>query len=114
MPVAFAASRLLGTARAERLLQRAKKKARFDTAREGYGRFLDWVLVHRWVVILGVLVMLGITGGLATLMPTNFMARGDHSHLELEVETAIGNTLAQTHKEVREVEEVIARAKSNR
>jgi hydrophobic/amphiphilic exporter-1 (mainly G- bacteria), HAE1 family len=108
--IPLAASRVLGTPRAGRLLDRATSRHGFDGFRNGYGRFLDWVLRHRWVVALALLALLGMTGLLATLMPTSFMAQGDHSHLELSVETAIGNNLEQTQKEVREVEDVIASA----
>ncbi len=106
--IPLAASRLLGTARAGRLLERAGRQRGFDGFQEGYGRFLDWVLCHRWTVVVGLVILLGATALLATLMPTDFMAQGDHSHLELSVETAIGNNLPQTQREVREAEEAIA------
>lgn len=106
--IPLAASRVLGTSRAERLLEKARRHQGFSSFRDSYGRFLDLTLRHRWVAILGLVALLVLTAVLSRLMPMNFMTQGDHSYLELSVETAVGNNLAETRKEVEQAEEAIA------
>ena len=109
--VPLASSRLLGTPRATRLLERARRRQTFSRLRDVYGRQLDWTLRHRWVVALGLVLALGATVGAATRLPTDFMASGDSSFVEMTIETPVGNNVEEAHLVLNEaialLEEVI-------
>jgi HAE1 family hydrophobic/amphiphilic exporter-1 len=103
--IPLAASRLLGSASAQRSLARARAKQRFfDAFREWYGRRLDWLLAgRRWMVGAALVVLLAGTAGLATALPTEFVTQDDQSMLFVSVETAIGNNIQQTKRLMDEV-----------
>jgi HAE1 family hydrophobic/amphiphilic exporter-1 len=101
--IPLATSRLLGTKRAARLLERAHRRDPFDRLRNWYGGFLDWILSHRWVVGVGLVAVLVFTGGLMAALPTEFITEDDHSQIFVQVETPIGNNLNETYKIMKEV-----------
>ncbi len=105
--IPLAASRLLRSERAGRLLARAREKDPFQKVRNGYGRILDWLLARRWVVALGVVGLLTVTGSLMVLMPTDFVAQDDQSLVFVTIETPIGDNLQETSKIMREAIERI-------
>jgi HAE1 family hydrophobic/amphiphilic exporter-1 len=105
--IPLATSRLLGTKRATRLLERAHRRDPFDRLRDWYGGVLDWLLSRRWVVGVGLVVVLALTGALMNALPTEFITEDDHSQLFVQVETPIGNNLQETYKIIKEVVEHI-------
>jgi len=106
--IPLAASRLLGSERARRLLERAHKKDVFARVRNAYGRSLDWVLGgHRWVVAVGLVLALGGTAVLAVALPTEFVMEQDQSIVFVNAETSISNNLGETYKVFREMEKTL-------
>jgi HAE1 family hydrophobic/amphiphilic exporter-1 len=101
--IPLAASRLLASPRAERLLQRALERDLLRGIRPGYRRTMEWCLSHRWVVGLGVLGMIGVTVVMYGAMPQEFIAEDDQSMVYISVETAIGNNLQEATKVIKEV-----------
>ncbi len=99
--IPLAASRLLG----QRKKQKAGKEERKDaTSRieEPYGRFLRHVLSHRWMVIVGLALLIGGTVAVAVTMPTDFMARNDQSMVAAKLKAPVGSNLEETTRYVRE------------
>lgn len=107
--IPLASSRLLG-ASAERRLKRSEvlQEKSLGWLYRGYGRALDWVLVHRWVVASAVAGLLALTGILYSLMPTEFMAEGDDGFMYMSVEAPVGTGLDETYRLVSEVEKKVA------
>lgn len=101
--IPLASSRLLGTARADKLLEKAKKKESFSGVRSAYWRALDWSLGHRWIVAVSVIGMLAITGALALALPTDFMNEDDDSMIFVQIEAPVGTGLTESTKIIREV-----------
>jgi hydrophobic/amphiphilic exporter-1 (mainly G- bacteria), HAE1 family len=101
--IPLAASRLLSSERARRLLQRASGRTGFGRAREGYGRVLDWLLGHRWIVFLGLIGLIAGTVVAARLLPTEFVKADDQSMVFIQVEAPIGSNLQETYGVMREV-----------
>lgn len=75
----------------------------FGRFRDGYGHILDWTLAHRWVVVVGLVGTLVITGALASRLNTAFVASGDDSMLSVQVEVPIGTSLDETYVRSTEV-----------
>jgi hydrophobic/amphiphilic exporter-1 (mainly G- bacteria), HAE1 family len=101
--IPLAASRLLGTPRAERLLERARSRSNYARIRERYGRMLDWTLRRRYVVVLALLAVLGATYVIARLLPTEFIMEGDNSFLFVSVEAPEDSNIGRTMELLREV-----------
>jgi HAE1 family hydrophobic/amphiphilic exporter-1 len=104
--IPLSTSRLLGSARTQRALERARGKQRvFNAVREAYGRSLGWSLQRRWVVGVSVLGLLAGTAALAVALPTEFVTKDDQSMVFISVETPIGNNLQETKRIMDEVVE---------
>ncbi|NOZ02131.1 MAG: efflux RND transporter permease subunit [Deltaproteobacteria bacterium] len=103
--IPLASSRLLGTARADGLLKRAKERARFERIRDYYGKKLDWTLAHRWVVLVVLAGVLALTGAMVVILPTDFMAQDDNSFLFVQAEAPVGTSLDESYKRINEVAE---------
>ncbi|MBN2528641.1 MAG: efflux RND transporter permease subunit [Deltaproteobacteria bacterium] len=106
--IPLAASRLLA------FKKKNGKSERKDATRriEGpYGRFLAHALSRRWIVMLGLGALIGTTAMVATTMPTDFMARNDHSMVFAKIKAPVGSNLEETtrytHEAVAAVEEAI-------
>ena len=102
--IPLATSRLFGSARAARALQRAQAKDTLKGLRDPYVRALTWTLGHRWIVVVGVVGALAFTAALAAVLPTEFVSKDDQSLVFVKVETPIGNNLQQTYKVMKEAE----------
>ncbi|MBN2716113.1 MAG: efflux RND transporter permease subunit [Deltaproteobacteria bacterium] len=74
------------------------KSSLFTRFQEGYGKALDWTLGHRWIVPVGVAILLGITVVLIRFMPFDFMAANDESSVYVSLETAVTNNIDETHR----------------
>ena len=79
----------------------------FNRFRDGYGRALDYTLSHRWVVAGGLAAVLLITAGLATRLPTDFMANGDKSEAYITMSAPVGSSLEETYDHIDEAVRVI-------
>jgi len=101
--IPLATSRLLHSPRAARLLERAHKHDPFERLRNWYGGFLDWILVHRWIVGVGLVAVLAGTGVLMAALPTEFITEDDNSQLFVQVEGPIGNNLQETYDIMKDV-----------
>ncbi len=104
IPTAF--SRLLAAKKGDREIVHANTRGR---AYQWYERALRWVLGRRWVVGVAVVGLLTLTGVLATVIPTEFMAQDDASNVEMRVETPVGSNLEEAHRAVMEVSKHIER-----
>lgn len=109
--IPLSASRLLGTPKAERLLERAGNRSRYVRFREGYGRSLDWALAHRWVVGVALAGVLALTVALASLLPTEFIMEGDDSFVPISIEAPVDSNLdrasAIVDEAVKAIEDVV-------
>ncbi len=109
--VPLLASRLLGSRRADRLLQRATSRDPLLGVRRFYQRLLGWVLGHRWSVGVGLLGLIGLSVLLAVLLPTEFITQDDQSLVFINVEAPISSNLQNTtgvlHEVVERVKKVI-------
>jgi len=101
--IPMATSRVLGTDRAERLLERARKGERFVRIRDWYGRLLDWSLEHRWVVGTVLVAVLVLTGLIASMLPTEFVTDDDDSFVFIQAEAPVGTNLEETRGIFQEV-----------
>lgn len=102
--IPLAASRMLGSKRGASEVGRTATRGRtFQRLYDWHNGALRWVLKRRWVVALALVSMLAITGALAAIIPTEFMAQDDASNVELQVETPVGSNLGETHRAVTEV-----------
>jgi hydrophobic/amphiphilic exporter-1 (mainly G- bacteria), HAE1 family len=100
--VPLAASRLLG-GQASVDAGAAADQGLMGRIRDGYSGALAWVLGRRWIVVGALVLALAVTAVLATRIPTEFIANGDRSELEVTVSAPMGTTLDETHTRTREV-----------
>jgi HAE1 family hydrophobic/amphiphilic exporter-1 len=105
--IPLAASRLLGTKRAEQALAKAVGKDVVGPLRNLYGKALDWSLAHRWVIGVGLVLLIGMTALLALLLPTEFVTESDRSMVFVSAETSVGNNLNETYDIIQEAVEKI-------
>jgi HAE1 family hydrophobic/amphiphilic exporter-1 len=105
--IPLAASRLLASERAARLLARASDEGWFAELRDSYGHALQWTLARRWLVGAGLAAALGVTATLAVVLPTEFVSKNDQAIIFITVETPIGTNLQEAYKMIREVQERI-------
>lgn len=75
-----------------------------DGVDESYRRGLEWVL--RWPKTTGLLAVLSLvaTGGVAALLPTEFMPKQDRGEFLADLRLPVGTTLEATDRTSREVE----------
>jgi HAE1 family hydrophobic/amphiphilic exporter-1 len=106
--IPLASSRLLASARATRLLEKAQKRDMFARIRRKYGVVLGWSLKHRWVVGTGLAGLIFMTVVIASALPTEFVNQMDDGQVFINVETPIGNNLDETYKIIKEVEKIAA------
>ncbi len=95
--VPLAASRLLPRNEGKDFSE-TKRPGAFARFREAYGRLLDWTLGHRWVVAVGLALLLGLTFVLLKFMPFDFMSSNDQSSVYVGVETAVSNNIDETYR----------------
>ncbi len=105
--IPLAASRTLGGKEAGSGSGAPSSGGLFNRIRDGYGRALDYTLEHRWVVAAGLAAALLITAGLATRLPTDFMARGDQSEAYITLSAPVGSSLEETYDHVEEAVQII-------
>ncbi len=107
--IPLASSRLLGSS-ADNPLKRSEmfQEKTLGWLYRGYGRAIDWVLGHRWVVVSSVVGMLLVTGVMYKLMPTEFMMEGDDGFMVIRVEAPVGTNLDETYRILDEVRDRVA------
>lgn len=105
--IPLAASRLLGTKRAEKLLARARGRDAVAPMRNLYRRSLRWTLDRRWLVGVSLAALMVITGLLAAVLPTEFVAEEDQLFVFVTAETAVGNNLQEAYSVIREAIKVV-------
>jgi HAE1 family hydrophobic/amphiphilic exporter-1 len=105
--VPLVSSRLLGTPRAEMLLQRARQRDSFVRLREWYGGILDSLLGRRWLVMPILVGVIGLTVLIWTALPTEFMLSGDDSFMFITVEAPSGTNVDETADRIRKVAEKV-------
>ena len=93
----------VGKKRAAKTGDEAPKQGLSDRAGAAYAGFLSWLLSHRWVVVLALVLMLAGAGVLAQRIPTDFMAETDQSSVQLTIEAPAGLSLEETGARVDEV-----------
>jgi hydrophobic/amphiphilic exporter-1 (mainly G- bacteria), HAE1 family len=106
--IPWLASRLLGARRGQQAIQRASSRGRFFVRLYAYyDRSLRWTLGHRWVVGVTMVGLVGVTAALATIMPTEFIAKNDQSFLFISAEAPVGSSLEEGHKAASAVAKVV-------
>lgn len=79
-----------------------------------YTRFLEKALKRRWIVFVGLLLLIGFTAAAATRLPTDFMAQNDRSALSLTLKAPVGSNLdeatAYTHDAITVIKETVPEA----
>lgn len=105
--IPLAASRLLASERAARLLQRAQRRDLLKGFRQGYHRVLGWFLNRRWIVGVGLVGIIALTVVMGRAIPKEFISADDQSFVFLQVESAIGNNLQTAYLAVKEVEKQV-------
>jgi multidrug efflux pump subunit AcrB len=81
----------------------------FDRLREGYGRALAGTLKHRPFLLVCSALILVISGGLATLIGTDFFPSADVGIIKLHYRAPVGTKLEETEKLVLSVEDSLRR-----
>ncbi len=87
-----------------------RKYQKKDTERSGwherslgiYGRLLGFVLGHRWVIAIGLLIAVAAAVVAALAMPTDFMAQNDQSRIEVTLKAPVGSNLEETKRYLEE------------
>ncbi|MBP2229173.1 HAE1 family hydrophobic/amphiphilic exporter-1 [Azospirillum agricola] len=79
----------------------------FDALSHGYGRALGWSLRHRWVVLLGALVVFVGSFALVPRIGVEFAPAADLGEQIVEIEAPVGSSLDYTAAKVRQVEAAI-------
>lgn len=109
--IPLSTSRLFGSGKAARLFvqkrEQSEKSGIYRLIRR-YGKGLWWILGNRKVVVLVLVAAIGIASGLATTLPTEFVAEQDQSMVYVQFETAMGNNIDETYGIAKEIEKVIA------
>lgn len=77
---------------------------------KGYGRFLGRLLNYRWAVILGAIVLLGLSVLLVPYIGTEFMPKSETRQFSLELKMPEGTRLARTDAAVSNLENIIREA----
>ncbi|MBT3219063.1 MAG: efflux RND transporter permease subunit [Proteobacteria bacterium] len=95
---------------ASRSLSSSNNKATLVWLNAAYDRLLRWLLLRRWLVVVGLVVALIVTAGLATTIRTDFMSTPDQSEIELAITVPPGSSFDETvdivHEVVDRIEEV--------
>ncbi|MBN2716981.1 MAG: efflux RND transporter permease subunit, partial [Deltaproteobacteria bacterium] len=104
--IPLSASRLLGLSKKQKAGKLVRKDATFRIEAP-YARFLKHVLSHRWIVVVGLLLLIGGTVAVAVTMPTDFMAKNDQSMVAAKIKAPVGSNLEETTRYVREAIEQV-------
>ncbi len=99
-----------------KLLRHTAKPTRFDRAMEsffsgmtrGYGRMLSWTLVHRWVVLLVMLVSAGGSYQLYTTAKSELSPLEDRGVISMPIRAPDGATLEYTARYLDAIERITA------
>jgi len=75
---------------------------------KGYGLFLGSVLRHKWSVIMGALLLLGLSVFLVPYIGTEFMPKSETRQFTLELKMAEGTRLERTTAAVDNLEKMIS------
>lgn len=103
--VPLAASRWLKTSKRAReraqapaaAESRPRRRTLYQRLQDGYGRLLDFCLVHRWIVLVALAVLIVLALFLSTRVPSDFMAQNDESLVSIDIETSVNNNLDEAH-----------------
>ncbi len=85
----------------------AKFQDGFEWLRRGYGDLLAFVLGFRAFVLIATAVLLVLTGGVATVIGTDFFPTSDVGLIKLHYRAPIGTRLEETERYVADVEQKI-------
>lgn len=100
-----------------RFLRRKQKETVFDKKFESqyakvlawYKKALDWSLAHRWrvVIIASLLLIFSIGFAGSGAIKSEFMGTMERDEFAIDVETALGSTVEQTDRKIREIESIL-------
>jgi multidrug efflux pump subunit AcrB len=109
--VPMAASRLLAIRWSTRINQfwvLRQFNQRFMAATRGYGRFLAWVLDHRWWVVLAVVLVFGVSGVvMAGRLPQEILPRINTGQANLVAQFPPGTPIADNRRVMEEVDKIV-------
>jgi multidrug efflux pump subunit AcrB len=109
--VPMAASRLLAIRWSTRINQfwvLRQFNQRFMAATRGYGRFLAWVLDHRWWVVIAVVLVFGISGVvMAGRLPQEILPRINTGQANLVAQFPPGTPIADNRRVMEEVDKIV-------
>ncbi|MBD1913189.1 MULTISPECIES: efflux RND transporter permease subunit [unclassified Leptolyngbya] len=81
---------------------------RFMAATNGYGRFLGWVLDHRWLVVTSIVLIFGVSGAfMATRLPQEILPRINTGQANLIAQFPSGTPIASNRKVMDEVDKIV-------
>ena len=88
----------------------ARIQAGIDAANRWYAGRLDYVLDHRWaVVLLAAALLAAVLGGLTPRLRRDFFPEVDAGAFEMYVRLSTGSRIEETEKKIAEVEDLIRR-----
>jgi hydrophobic/amphiphilic exporter-1 (mainly G- bacteria), HAE1 family len=76
----------------------SRAKGLYPRVERAYLDLLDWSLGHRWVVVLGLLLIFASTVPLFVMVDKNFLPKDDESQFQVLVRTPEGSSLESTEK----------------
>ena len=74
----------------------SRDRGLYPRVERGYLRLLDWSMAHRWVVVLGLLLIFASTIPLFVIVDKNFLPKDDESQFQVVVRTPEGSSLEAT------------------
>lgn len=80
---------------------------------KGYGRFLGRILNYRWPVILGAIVLLGLSVLLVPYIGTEFMPKSGTNQFSIQLKMPEGTRLTRTDAAVSNIENLVREALGN-
>ncbi|HJS66425.1 MAG TPA: efflux RND transporter permease subunit, partial [Nitrospiraceae bacterium] len=82
-------------------------RERYESLDKGYEESLRWVLVHRWRLIAGILLLFAASLALASKIGTEFLPVSDESQFRIVLRGPVGQRVEKTEQQVAEVERAL-------
>ena len=82
-------------------------RERYESLDRGYEDSLRWVLAHRTLFIVGILVIFGSSLALVPMIGTEFLPVSDESQFRIVVRAPVGQRVEKTEQQVSAVEQIL-------
>ncbi len=97
--IPLAVSRLYGK---KMKAEESEKEGLLDRFKVPYGHTLKFLLAHRYIVLIGLVLGIAAAVAAAFVMPTDFMAKNDQSRIEVTIKAPVGSNLNETREYLEE------------